>query len=225
MKCLAIKGKTWLRFQWWRKDNIELCSILWCSPLIWEPACDGTHFGYLGLQVPQIEAERLVEEANVRLHLVVPLLEYLWICTIYPPSRLGTAPLPPRCAGSRGRCTGWSGWTLPRAMTWFVTHPQNGSDGPTVSQATGNHLIWGCFCLAKHCQRELPSLSPHQRLLFDSSLVGLDSESGFWYLEGKCQKCSYPFHVEKQGYSHREGQALSVCVCGVSVLGMLFFLS
>lgn len=35
------------------------------------------------------------------------------------------------------------------------------------------------------------SLSPHQRLLFQTSPVGLDSESSFWYLEGKCQKSYY----------------------------------
>lgn len=101
-----------------------------------------------------------------------------------PASSLTTTP-PPRCAGSRGRCTGWSGWTLPRAVTWFVTHPQNCSNGPAASQATGNHLIWGCSRFASR-DREDFIIVTSSRTTLEALSSRLDLEDSFSYLEGKC---------------------------------------
>lgn len=72
----------------------------------------------------------------------------------------------------------WRGWTLLRAMTWFVAHPRICRHGPAASQATGNHLIWDESALLV-CQRELLTVTPSKTFL-----LGLDSETSLWYLRG-----------------------------------------
>lgn len=202
-------------------SNVELCSLLWCSPLVRKPACDCTHFEYLWLQVLKwswnacrssgCQAAPGCAFIRMPVDLHCPPLLY---------------PSPPGVQEVEGVVQGEVGGLYPELWPDLWRTLRTAVNGPTASQATGNHLIWGCFCLASTARENFPHWSHHQRLLFDSSLVGLDSESSFWYLEGKCQKRSCPFHVEKQGYSHShgEGQALSVWGGGLCV-GMLLFLS
>lgn len=65
------------------------------------------------------------------------------------------------------------------------------------------------------------SLSPRQRLLLESSLVGLDSESSLWYLEGKWQKSSI-WGIRAIVATGRDQHLVSR---GGFCVGMLLFLS
>lgn len=74
----------------------------------------------------------------------------------------------------------WRGWTLLRAVTWFVAHPQICRHGPAASQATGNHLIWDVPALLV-CQRELrhchPIEDPSSRAIFGDQPLALERVS------------------------------------------------
>lgn len=150
-------GKTMLDKTFW-------CILFYFTSAHFRAAHCWTHFWVARGTGPSKEGERLAEEVAVWLHLVVTLLE---CCGSKPgslPPLLHSLP-PPRCAGSRGRCTQMKGVDFTQSCDLICDAP---SDLQTWSSCfLGNWLppLLGCACLTSLPERT-SALSPHQRPFF-----------------------------------------------------------
>lgn len=143
---------------------------------IWESTCCRTHFWVLRGAGPSNEGEPM-QRRELSDSTCLWLYKNAWGSK---PASLGCSLHSPHLGVQEveGVLPSWRGWTLLRAMTWFVVHPQICRHGPAASQATGNHLIWDELALLT-CQRELRTVTPSKTFL-----LGLDSETSLWYLRG-----------------------------------------